>query len=176
MQEGSQFDVPFDTKCILQHFDTAHKVELDILKRPSLSFQKRNPSLNRNFEVERRDQRTNIEDCGQTRAYPHLGAFDFPFITVAFVSSPFCLEEVKNRREGEVLATLGRRKQIARLLQLLLLLLWLLLNLLLLTLGLLLPRYLKRTEHWRLTVGADVAMVVVAGVCLMARVTVFDGC
>lgn len=55
MQEGSQFDVPFDTKCILQHFDTAHKVELDILKRPSLSFQKRNPSLNRNFEVERRD-------------------------------------------------------------------------------------------------------------------------
>ena len=176
MQEGSQFDVPFDTKCILQHFDTAHKVELDILKRPSLSFQKRNPSLNRNFEVERRDQRTNIEDCGQTRAYPHLGAFDFPFITVAFVSSPFCLEEVKNRREGEVLATLGRRKQIARLLQLLLLLLWLLLNLLLLTLGLLLPRDLKRTEHWRLTVGADVAMVVVAGVCLMARVTVFDGC
>jgi len=149
MQEGSQFDVPFDTKRILQHFDTAHKVELDILERPSLSFQKSNPGLDRNFEVERRDQRTNSEDCGQTRAYPHLSAFDFPFITVAFVSPPFCLEEMENRREGEVLATLGRRKQIARLLQLLLLLLlWLLLNLLLLTLGLLLPRDLKRTEHW----------------------------
>jgi len=38
-------DVPFDTKRILQHFDSAHKVEFDIFEGPSLSFQKRNPSL-----------------------------------------------------------------------------------------------------------------------------------
>ena len=139
MQEGSQFDVPFDTKRILQHFDTAHKVEFDIFKRPSFSFQKCNPGLYRNLEVEHQDQRINNDDGGQTRAYPHLSAFNFPFITVAFVSPPFCLEEVENRREGEVLATLRRRKQIALLLQLLLLWLRLLLNLLLLTLGLLLP-------------------------------------
>ena len=79
------------------------------------------------------------------RAYPHFSAFNFPFVTVAFVSPPFCLEEVENRGKGEILATLGRREQIARLLELLLLLLlllWLrlLLNLLLLALGLLLPR------------------------------------
>jgi hypothetical protein len=78
-------------------------------------------------------------DGGQTRAYPHLCAFNFPLIAVAFVPPPFCLEKVKNRREGEVLAALRRRKQIALLLQLLLLWLRLLLNLLLLTLGLLLP-------------------------------------
>ena len=72
--------------------------------------------------------------------YPHLGAFDFPFVAVAFVSPPFGLEEMENGGESEVLATLGRREQIAGLLQLLLLLwLRLLLNLLLLTLGLLLP-------------------------------------
>jgi hypothetical protein len=50
---------------------------------------------------------------------------------------------VENGGKGEVLATLGRREQIAGLLQLLLLLLlwlWLLLNLQLLALGLLLPR------------------------------------
>lgn len=78
---------------------------------------------------------------GRTRTYPHLSAFNFPFVSVALVSPPFCLEEVENRREGEVLATLGGREQISGLLQLLLLLwLRLLLNLLLLTLGLLLSR------------------------------------
>ena len=157
--------MPFDTKRILQHFDTAHEVELDIFKRSSLSFQKCNPGLQE------------IQDCGSGQScwagtYPHFSAFNFPFVAVAFVSPPFCLEEMKNRREGEVLTTLGRREQIAGLLQLLLLLLWLrlLLNLLLLTLGLLLPRDLQRTEHLRLTVDAGVAMVVVVvDVRLMAR-------
>ena len=45
-------DVPFDTKRILQHFDSAHKVEFDIFERPPLSFQKRNPSLRGGVEIE----------------------------------------------------------------------------------------------------------------------------
>jgi len=89
----TQFDVPFDTKRILQHFDTAHKVEFDIFKRPSLPFQKCNPGL---YEIEHQTNCMNINDGGRTRAYPHLSAFNFPFVTVAFVSSPFCLEEVEN--------------------------------------------------------------------------------
>ena len=141
MREGFRFDVPLDTKRILQHFDTAHKVEFDIFERPSLSFQECNPGLHGNFEIEQHGQHRNTDDGGRTKAYPHLSAFNLPFVTVAFVSPPFCLEEVKNGGEGEVLATLWRREQIARLLQLLLLLwLRLLLNLLLLALGLLLPR------------------------------------
>jgi len=83
-------DVPFDAKRILQHFDSAHKVELDIFERPPLSFQKCDPGLHGSWRLSHQDE------GGQTSAYPHLSAFDFPFVTVAFVSPPFCLKEVEN--------------------------------------------------------------------------------
>ena len=98
------FDVPFDTERILQHFDTAHKVKLDIFKGSSLSFQKCNPSLHGSLKIGRQDK------SGRTRTYPHLSAFNFPLVAVAFVSPPFRLKEVEDRRESEVLATLGRRE------------------------------------------------------------------
>jgi len=80
-------------------------------------------------------------------AYPHFRPFNLPFIAVAFVFSPFCLEEVKNAGKREVLAVLGRRRgDITRLLATLLLLLLLLL-LLVLRLQVLGLEPLQRPKH-----------------------------
>jgi len=47
----------------------------------------------------------------QQDADPHFGTFYLPFVSVAFVSPPFCLEVVENTGERVVLAVLGWRRR-----------------------------------------------------------------
>ena len=65
---------------------------------------------------------------------PHLCTFNLPFISVAFVASPFCLQVMKYGRKSEILSVLGRWRRNLTLLGLLVLLLGLLLLLLVLLL------------------------------------------
>lgn len=47
----------------------------------------------------------------QQDADPHFGTFYLPFVSVAFVSPPFCLKVVENTGERVVLAVLGWRRR-----------------------------------------------------------------
>jgi hypothetical protein len=92
------------------------------------------------------------EDIG---THPHLCPLDLPFVSVTFVSSPFCLEEMKDAGEGKVLAVLRRRWRNIRILRTRLLLwwlLWLLVAVVLLLLGVGLEA-LQRTQHGELNGG-----------------------
>lgn len=46
-------------------------------------------------------------DVSQQRTHPHLSPLDLPLVSVSFIPPPFCLEEVKDAGEREVLAALG---------------------------------------------------------------------
>ena len=64
---------------------------------------------------------TALQDATTGRPYPHLRTLDLPLVSVAFVSSPFGLEEVEDARERVVLAALRGEGNFRRLGPLLLL-------------------------------------------------------
>jgi hypothetical protein len=79
---------------------------------------------------------------------PHLGALNFPFISVAFIASPFSLQIMKDAGEGKILAVLRWRRGYGALLAGLVLLVLLLgLKLLLLLLVVVGLDALQRAQH-----------------------------
>lgn len=133
-------NAPLYSQSIFEHFDSPHKIELDIVERPSFALEEGDTCLcDGANNGERRD-----EDKARRRTHPHLCTLDLPLISVAFVSPPFGLKKVEDTREGKVLSALRWEGDLR--------LLWtlLLLGALLLVLLKFLLHLQIGAEHWNL--------------------------